>query len=200
MPEEFTARSPSNKRAFFFFFVSFTYEKLVFLIPPSFFLSSFEPEFFLQNIMDVVSRDIEKAEIDADRGHDSITQTHAEPTTVQHARTRSHSSSPSSSSSVSSSDNSSRSGNLGVSTTVSRTYTQRDLERHPTALSRIATQRSQHGATVGALHSRASQGTLPAFGAGKPYPPLLPDKEEYVVEFDGPEDSSHPHNWPFKKK
>ncbi|EMF16678.1 major facilitator superfamily [Sphaerulina musiva SO2202] len=90
-------------------------------------------------------------------------------------------------------------------TTMSRTATQADLERHPTALSRIQTGRSQHSGTVGAsLRSRTatrhSRTALPAFGAGKPYPPNLPDREEYVVEFDGPDDPLHAHNWPLRKK
>ncbi|KAL4740165.1 major facilitator superfamily domain-containing protein [Aspergillus similis] len=74
------------------------------------------------------------------------------------------------------------------------------LERHPTALSRIATQRSQHSATVGSIRSRQSKRPLPEFGAGKPYPPPLPDKEEYVVESVGPDDPLHPQNWPARKK
>ncbi|KAL3491403.1 major facilitator superfamily domain-containing protein [Aspergillus germanicus] len=74
------------------------------------------------------------------------------------------------------------------------------LERHPTALSRIATQRSQHTATVGALRTRPSRKPLPEFGAGKPYPPPLPEKEEYVVEFVGPDDPLHPQNWSFMRK
>lgn len=87
---------------------------------------------------------------------------------------------------------------------MSRISTQNDLERHPTALSRIATARSQHNATVGSGYrsrsdSRASK-PLPAFGAGKPYPPQLPEQEEYVVEFDGPHDPLHAQNWPFRKK
>lgn len=88
-------------------------------------------------------------------------------------------------------------------TDMSRLPTQRedvDLERHPTALSRIQTQRSQHSQTVGALRSRPSRKPLPAFGAGKPYPPLLPEREEYVVEFDGHDDPLHAQNWTFKKK
>ncbi|KAF9740743.1 hypothetical protein PMIN06_003212 [Paraphaeosphaeria minitans] len=88
--------------------------------------------------------------------------------------------------------------------TVSRAPTQRedvDLERHPTALSRIQTQRSQHSATVGAsLKSRQSRKPLPPFGAGKRYPPPLPEREEYVVEFEGPDDPLHAQNWPMKKK
>lgn len=76
---------------------------------------------------------------------------------------------------------------------VSRIPTQLDLERHPTALSRIQTAKSQHSATVGAATrsrtaTRNSRLPLPAFGAGKEYPPPLPDREEYVVEFDGPDD------------
>jgi len=37
-------------------------------------------------------------------------------------------------------------------------------------------------------------------GAGKPYPPPLPEREEYVVEYDGPDDPLHPQNWPIKRK
>ena len=84
---------------------------------------------------------------------------------------------------------------------MSRVNTQRDLERHPTELSRIATQRSQHLSTVGrSLKSRESKKPLPEFGGGKPYPPPLPAQEEYVVEFDGPDDPLHPQNWPTRKK
>lgn len=91
---------------------------------------------------------------------------------------------------------------------ISRQPTQRDdninLARHATALSRIETAKSQHNATVGqGLKSRTasrSSKPLPAFGAGKPYPPDLPDQEEYVVEFDGTDDPMHAMNWPFAKK
>lgn len=84
---------------------------------------------------------------------------------------------------------------------MSRIQTGRDLERHPTELSRIDTHRSQHSGTVGrSLRSRESKKPLPNFGGGKDYPPLLPEREEYVVEFDGPDDPLHPQNWPLKKK
>jgi DHA1 family multidrug resistance protein-like MFS transporter len=84
---------------------------------------------------------------------------------------------------------------------MSRVSTQRDLERHPTEISRIHTARSQHSGTVGrSATSRQSRKPLPAFGAGKPYPPLLPDQEDYVVEFDGPDDPMHAQNWPLRKK
>ncbi|KAL8334836.1 hypothetical protein RB601_000145 [Gaeumannomyces tritici] len=84
---------------------------------------------------------------------------------------------------------------------MSRMSTQADLERHPTELSRINTARSQHSATIGrSLRSRESRKPLPAFGAGKPFPPQLPDREEYVVEFDGPDDPMHAQNWSLNKK
>ncbi|KAI1422103.1 polyamine transporter 1 [Xylaria sp. FL1777] len=84
-----------------------------------------------------------------------------------------------------------------------RVPTSRDLERHPTELSRIQTARSQHSGTVGRgpnSRTRDSWKPLPAFGAGRPLPPPLPDREAYVVEFDGPDDPYHPQNWPLKKK
>jgi DHA1 family multidrug resistance protein-like MFS transporter len=87
---------------------------------------------------------------------------------------------------------------------MSRIATHRDLERHPTELSRIQTARSQHSGTVGRDFSRSKsredKKPLPAFGAGKPYPPLLPNQEDYVVEFDGPDDPLHAQNWPLSKK
>lgn len=92
---------------------------------------------------------------------------------------------------------------MSSTTTTSSSYSDNGdaLERHPTALSRIATQRSQHSGTVGAdVRSRMSEKPLPPFGAGKPYPPPLPQREEYVVEFDGPRDPLHPQNWPRWKK
>ncbi|KAI0536293.1 polyamine transporter 1 [Xylaria digitata] len=86
---------------------------------------------------------------------------------------------------------------------MSRVPTHHDLERHPTELSRIHTALSQHNSTVGRdpnSKSRDSGKPLPAFGAGKSLPPPLPDREAYVVEFDGPDDPYHPQNWPLKKK
>lgn len=84
---------------------------------------------------------------------------------------------------------------------MSRVNTQRDLDRHPTELDRIETHRTQHGTTVGrTVTSRKSKKPLPNFGGGKEYPPPLPAQEEYVVEFDGPDDPMHPQNWPLRKK
>ncbi|EFQ95293.1 hypothetical protein CFE70_005984 [Pyrenophora teres f. teres 0-1] len=83
-------------------------------------------------------------------------------------------------------------------------------ERDPEALRRIETHRSQHAGTVGAsrvdsrlsrtLTRRRTEKPLPNLGAGKPFPPPLPDREEYVVEFDGADDPLHAQNWPMKKK
>jgi DHA1 family multidrug resistance protein-like MFS transporter len=102
-------------------------------------------------------------------------------------------------SSVSSSTSSGSAARRAVG--MSRISTQRDLERHPTELDRIHTQRSQHSGTVGrTAKSRESRRPLPEFGAGKPYPPPLPSQEEYVVEFDGSDDPLHAQNWPLNKK
>lgn len=83
-------------------------------------------------------------------------------------------------------------------------------ERHPVALTRIETHRSQHAGTVGAsqvpsrlertLTRRKTEKPLPSLGAGKPFPPPLPEREEYVVEFDGHDDPLHPQNWKTQKK
>jgi len=86
---------------------------------------------------------------------------------------------------------------------MNRVATQSDLERDPTVMSRVQTARSQHTGTVGRSHtgkSRESRRPLPEMGLGKPYPPPLPAQDEYVVEFDGPDDPLHAMNWPMKKK
>jgi DHA1 family multidrug resistance protein-like MFS transporter len=76
-----------------------------------------------------------------------------------------------------------------------------DMQRNETAMTRIQTARSQHSVTVGAsLKSRQSRKPLPQMGHGKPYPPALPDREEYVVEFEGADDPLHAQNWPLKRK
>lgn len=60
------------------------------------------------------------------------------------------------------------------------------LDRHPTAIKRIQEHRLQHVQTVGSRKPYLAEGgELPSFGGGKPYPPPLPDREEYVVEFEG---------------
>lgn len=88
---------------------------------------------------------------------------------------------------------------LRMNTTRRDEYLFEYLERHPTAVKRIQEHRLQHSHTVGTTRSRPEK-DLPAFGGGKEYPPLLPDREEYVVEFEGPNDPKHPQNWPLKTK
>lgn len=93
-----------------------------------------------------------------------------------------------------------------LSLSGSNTSSDPDLEQMRTLsqyASRVGTLRIQHSYTVGETNrtrSRASATPLPAFGGGKPYPPQLPAKEEYVVEFDGPDDPLHPQNWPMGRK
>jgi len=75
------------------------------------------------------------------------------------------------------------------------------LDRHPTAIKRVQDHRLQHAKTVGSSKfSQIDLETLPSFGGGKPYPPPLPDREEYVVEFNGHDDPTHAQNWPMKTK
>ena len=156
--------------------------------------------------MDPADQYIEKAERDASPERFPQTGQNKEKKIEQHEaieRTVTASSSGSSSSSSSIASGANRDA------VMSRLPTQADeagnLERHATALSRIETQRTQHSGTVGAtVKSRtsriASRKPLPGFGAGKPYPPNLPEREEYVVEFDGVDDPMHAQNWPLRKK
>lgn len=37
-------------------------------------------------------------------------------------------------------------------------------------------------------------------GMGRPFPPILPDSENYDVDFDGLDDPTHPYNWKFSIK
>ncbi|KAL2265529.1 hypothetical protein VTJ83DRAFT_6629 [Remersonia thermophila] len=142
-----------------------------------------------------VDRAVEAAELDAvpRRASDEIERVTSESSTA----------------STSSSESAERPHHQGattapITTNLSRVPTQRDLARHETELSRIHTARSQHSATVGrdtkSIRSAKSRKPLPSFGGGKPYPPLLPNQEDYVVEFDGPDDPLHALNWPMKKK
>ncbi|KAL8654466.1 MAG: hypothetical protein Q9226_003425 [Calogaya cf. arnoldii] len=144
--------------------------------------------------MDLVDRDLENAEREASpqRFPSSI---------LQDAPPLERAGSAASGSTSSSSSSASSAAVIRQEIGMSRIQTGRDLERHPTELSRIETHRSQHSGTVGrSLRSRESKKPLPNFGGGKEYPPPLPEREEYVVEFDGPEDPLHPQNWPIKKK
>ncbi|KAG2416203.1 hypothetical protein HFD88_007396 [Aspergillus terreus] len=81
------------------------------------------------------------------------------------------------------------------------------LEAQPTdghhdkiELERIHTYRLQQQATVGSARSRAPREDWLPMGAGKPYPPELPNSDDYVVEFEGSDDPMHPQNWPMKRR
>ncbi|KAJ6033164.1 hypothetical protein N7499_009433 [Penicillium canescens] len=82
---------------------------------------------------------------------------------------------------------------------------QPELERLQTnlddvELARIETYRLQHRSTVGSGTGITPREQWLPLGAGKPYPPSLPDPEQYVVEFTDANDPLHPQNWPFSKK
>jgi DHA1 family multidrug resistance protein-like MFS transporter len=67
-------------------------------------------------------------------------------------------------------------------------------------LSRINTYRLQQRNTVGSTRGPIPPEQWLSMGAGKAYPKHLPDPDEYVVEFDGPDDPMHPSNWPLSTK
>lgn len=96
-----------------------------------------------------------------------------------------------------------------ISTSLSdsprRTHSSSDIRyRHPTIGRRLEEHRLQHVHTVGSstprIASRQDTQTLPSFGRGRPYPKPLPEREEYVVDFDDAHDPDHPQNWPLKRK
>lgn len=90
----------------------------------------------------------------------------------------------------------------GLSGTTTRTVRSRRQSSalEDVELNRIFTYRLQHKSTVGSTRGATPREQWLPLGAGKPYPPALPDAEEYVVEFVGPHDPLHPHNWPLRKK
>lgn len=47
---------------------------------------------------------------------------------------------------------------------------------------------------------KSNSAAVPTMGGGKEYPPLLEDSKIYQVDFDGPADPRHPHNWPVSRK
>lgn len=84
-------------------------------------------------------------------------------------------------------------------------YGQHDDEeaQNPQPLSRTQTQSSRDEDVVFRVltqGSRKSNKPLPTMGGGRDYPPLLPDRDPYRVDFDGPDDPIHPHNWPLRRK
>ncbi|KAK9314563.1 major facilitator superfamily domain-containing protein [Lipomyces starkeyi] len=73
------------------------------------------------------------------------------------------------------------------------------------SLERVRSAISIANETIGAFPGQQLDYTkigepLPPFGRGKPFPPMLPNREAYVVEYDGPNDPDHPQNYPLSKK
>ena len=148
--------------------------------------------------MDTVDRDLERAEVEATR---TWSQNSKERRLSREASKRSRASAESDDSSSSTSSVDMNRIQTASGASVGRTATAARTRTHPVEMHRTATHRLQHSQTVGAsTKSRADTKPLPEFGGGKPYPPPLPEQEEYVVEFDGKDDPIHPQNWPFKKK
>lgn len=74
---------------------------------------------------------------------------------------------------------------------------------HQTELDRIATHHLLHSSTVGSTYrqrTHRSSEIKETLGGGKLLPTSTFRVEDFLVEFDGPEDSLHAHNWPLKKK
>ena len=155
--------------------------------------------------MDPVDRDLEKAEMDASPLRFPSSSTPGDMSKAHTATGEPIERIATGRSTATSTTASTRSSVVRREARMERATTQRDimpeLEHNETHMSRIQTQRSQHTGTVGAtLSSRKSKKPLPAMGAGKPYPPELPEREDYVVEFDGADDPMHAQNWPMKTK
>ncbi|RAL08293.1 MFS transporter [Aspergillus homomorphus CBS 101889] len=83
------------------------------------------------------------------------------------------------------------------STTTSLHQTQSHV-----AISRIESLRLTHSSTVGSRvgSTRTPREQWLPMGGGKEFPPLLPDPEQYVVEFIDEKDPMHPHNWSTRTK
>lgn len=145
-----------------------------------------------------IDDDLQRAEADA--------QPHASRWSEEKPRASTDADRPASSDSTGSSTGSSSSVDYDMTfRRLQSRNTEIDLERQRSSvsqvLSRIETQRLQHAMTVGeSVKSRPLKRPLPAFGAGKPYPPQLPKREDYVVEFDGPDDPLYPQNWKLSTK
>ncbi|OAG39876.1 hypothetical protein AYO21_05942 [Fonsecaea monophora] len=133
--------------------------------------------------MDSLSRDIIRAEVDANNDrHDTLSYIATHGPDIEREWSESDGSSP-------------------VSRNVTHTYTNATQHTlHPVELERIARSRTQHQLTVGSRPStgarRRSTATVQTLGAGKPLPPK-DNAEGYVVEFEGVDDPEHPQNWPF---
>ncbi|KAK9367946.1 major facilitator superfamily domain-containing protein [Lipomyces kononenkoae] len=75
------------------------------------------------------------------------------------------------------------------------------LSQREQVLERVRSDRYIAKETMGADDSdRLGLSSLPPFGGGRPYPPMLPAREQYIVEYNGPDDPYHPLNWSALKK
>lgn len=79
------------------------------------------------------------------------------------------------------------------------------LSRRPTnpndvELERINTYCLKQRSTVGSGPGPAPRSEWLPMGAGKPYPPALPDPEQFVADFTDANDPLHPQNWPLRQK
>ncbi|GIJ92097.1 hypothetical protein Asppvi_011072 [Aspergillus pseudoviridinutans] len=71
----------------------------------------------------------------------------------------------------------------------------------PSNPAQTITDRLHHQLTIGSSHGSAKKDNRPlTIGAGKAFPPPLIDPENYVVDFDGPDDPEHPYNWNYVLK
>ncbi|PWW78636.1 MFS general substrate transporter [Tuber magnatum] len=87
------------------------------------------------------------------------------------------------------------------SSILSRQATQRGTQYHPIEAERQRTRLSNHSnADRCGLVGFTSKGGLPPFGGGREYPPPLPHRDRYLVDFSGHDDPVHGQNWPLKKK
>ncbi len=153
--------------------------------------------------MDLVDRDIERAEVEATRTYSA--QSSARRQSLEKARRSSNVSSSGSSAttaSISTQPDLQTRLSMGRASTAGTAGTLERRRTHPVEMHRTETHRLQHSYTVGAsiIKTRTSQKPLPNFGGGKPYPPDLPEQDSYVVEYDGKDDPLHPQNWPFSRK
>ena len=148
--------------------------------------------------MNTVDRNAVLAEREASRAYVPRHKDNAPKKSAEIQRTATNESSSSSDSDSSPSEGMSRiatAASFGrINTKATRTKT------HPLEDHRTETHRLQQVQTVGTTKTRSYTKPLPNFGGGKQYPPELPPYEDFVVEFDGPDDPLHPQNWTFKKK
>lgn len=153
--------------------------------------------------MNIVDRDMVEAEREASRAYVHPTRTETQPIRTPALERQETNGSDLSSDSDSDSGSSQNMSRIATAASMGRIPTSARATRtrtHPIEDLRTETHRLQQVATVGATKTKTREKPLPNFGAGKPYPPELPPYEDYVVEFDGPDDPIHPQNWQFKKK